>query len=312
MHATAAALSGIYIYGGRTSSLAAGSDAKRFRGGAKLHFQPVTLGQRLRTGDFGWFTITEAVHPPNLVLEPHAHRYPAITMVRRGSFGLHIGRRKFECSNMGVFFKQGDLEHANEFGSHGAHSLIIELRSERAAELESGPGLPRCSYLDDHPWSVRLAAEIEREFALESRLAATAIESLILEILASPLGSSRVAIERRPPGWFHCVNELIHEHFKFNIEVRRLAEEAGVHPIHLARVFRQFYRCSVGEYVRRLRVNYSAAELRNTDAPLATIAVRAGFYDQAHLSRWFKRHMDATPGRYRAAFRRRRRNRHDD
>ncbi|MEM9035365.1 MAG: helix-turn-helix domain-containing protein, partial [Actinomycetota bacterium] len=34
--------------------------------------------------------------------------------------------------------------------------------------------------------------------------------------------------------------------------------------------------------------------------PVADVAVSAGFYDQAHLTRHFKRHVATTPARYAA------------
>ncbi|MFQ5527821.1 MAG: helix-turn-helix transcriptional regulator [Thermoanaerobaculia bacterium] len=267
-----------------------------------MRLETVTLGESLQAGDFGWFTITEAIHRPHLVLKPHCHRYPAITIVRGGSFRLHMGRSRFECNSTGVFFKHGDQWHVNEFGSQGARSLIVELRTDRTRALDGGLRLPRQSFLDCRPRSVRLAAEIEHEFAaLDWAAAVNSLEALTLELLASMRRSSTFAAPREPPQWLRTAHGLIHARFNRSLRMVRLAREAKVHPIHLARVFRRFYGCTVGEYIRRLRVNYAASELRNTEASLAAIALAAGFYDQSHFSRWFKRQMGVTPGRYRAA-----------
>jgi AraC family transcriptional regulator len=77
----------------------------------------------------------------------------------------------------------------------------------------------------------------------------------------------------------------------------------GVHPVHLAREFRRHFRCTPGEYVRRLRVESAARALSHSDAPLAQIGLAAGFSHQAHFCRVFKRHTGMTPSEFRSALR---------
>ena len=72
----------------RTEGLRATRECSEMRS----DFQPVTLGERVRQREFCYFSITEAVHRPDLVLPPHVHRYPAVTIVRDGGFGLGGGR----------------------------------------------------------------------------------------------------------------------------------------------------------------------------------------------------------------------------
>ena len=79
-----------------------------------------------------------------------------------------------------------------------------------------------------------------------------------------------------------------------------LAGAVGVHPTHLARVFRAHYGVSVGEYGRRLKVERAAKEVARSDTPLNVIALRAGFADQSHFTRVFKRYVGTTPARFRA------------
>jgi AraC-like DNA-binding protein len=72
------------------------------------------------------------------------------------------------------------------------------------------------------------------------------------------------------------------------------------HPTHVARAFRREYGVTVAEYARRLRLDWAQAQLALEDAPLARIAIEAGFADQSHFTRAFRRHTGMTPGRYRA------------
>ncbi len=78
-----------------------------------------------------------------------------------------------------------------------------------------------------------------------------------------------------------------------------LGAAAGVHPLHLARAFRRYFGCSVGGYVRRLRVEAASCALLDADEPLARVAHRFGFTDQSHFTRVFARVMGVPPGRFR-------------
>ena len=72
-----------------------------------------------------------------------------------------------------------------------------------------------------------------------------------------------------------------------------------MHPVTLARAFRTFYGCSVGEYLRRVRVDLAGRWLSDTNLGLAQIALSAGFCDQSHFSNVFRRIIGLTPSRYR-------------
>jgi AraC-like DNA-binding protein len=60
-------------------------------------------------------------------------------------------------------------------------------------------------------------------------------------------------------------------------------------PMHLAVTFRRFHGCSIGEYLRRRRVAQVREILAHSQQPLSDIAIEAGFTDESHMSRTFRR-----------------------
>jgi AraC family transcriptional regulator len=72
-----------------------------------------------------------------------------------------------------------------------------------------------------------------------------------------------------------------------------------VHPSHLAHEFRAHRGTTVGEFVRQLRLEWAANVMLSEGASIADIALRAGFCDQSHFSRAFRRHFYATPAAWR-------------
>jgi AraC family transcriptional regulator len=85
--------------------------------------------------------------------------------------------------------------------------------------------------------------------------------------------------------------------------VAEIAAELEVDTRLLARAFREYYGSSIGEYVRNARLDWAAARLVQTEAPLAALALEAGFADQSHFTRSFKRRTGLPPGKYRRAHR---------
>ncbi len=151
--------------------------------------------------------------------------------------------------------------------------------------------------------SVWLATRLYNEFQLTDEASSLAIEGLALEVMAELSRHHVRTTGRKPPNSVEQTRELLHSHFSESLTLDGIARSVGTHPVHLARMFRRYHHCTIGEYVRKLRIEFACREISATDSPLARIASRIGFYDQSHFSRTFKRMMGITPGQYRAAFR---------
>jgi AraC-like DNA-binding protein len=79
-----------------------------------------------------------------------------------------------------------------------------------------------------------------------------------------------------------------------------LAEAAGCSRFAAYRAFRVRFGLSPSEYQRQLRLRTARLALAGGTA-VADAAAAAGFADQAHLTRWFRRCYGITPGAYRTA-----------
>jgi AraC-like DNA-binding protein len=79
-----------------------------------------------------------------------------------------------------------------------------------------------------------------------------------------------------------------------------LAAAAGCSRYAAYRAFTQAYGLAPSDYQRQLRVR-AARRLLIAGVSPARAAAEAGFADQAHLTRWFRRYYGVTPGAYRAA-----------
>ena len=81
--------------------------------------------------------------------------------------------------------------------------------------------------------------------------------------------------------------------------VTELAAMAGLGTHQFARSFRAAVGRSPQQYVIALRLERARHLLSSTRLPIAEIALRCGFFDQAHLATTFTRAGGVPPSRYR-------------
>jgi AraC-like DNA-binding protein len=122
-------------------------------------------------------------------------------------------------------------------------------------------------------------------------------EALVLLVgrHAAPLQAPRSP--RRERRAVRLSREYLEEHAAENVTLGALARFAGLSAFHLCRVFREAVGMTPHAYQTQVRVRRAKSLLR-AGLPIALVATEAGFYDQAHLTRHFKRIVGLTPGRY--------------
>jgi AraC family transcriptional regulator len=261
------------------------------------------FGQTLRERRVGDLVLVDSSHAAGSRLPTHAHERAYFCFNHGGSYTEQYGRRRRTCDAGVLVFHPSGEPH-----SQVHHSAVVSLNVEVGAEwlgrmAELGAPFDRPAEFDGDAIlgaAARLLGELHR--GDPDRDSDLAIESLTLEILSASIGRPGSDLDRQPR-WLREAHELLHTSFGESLTLGRVARAVGVHPVHLAATFRRFYGCSVGEYVRRRRLMYVRDRLAVPDLPLAQIAIDAGFVDQSHLTRTFKRFVGVSPARYRAFLR---------
>jgi AraC-like DNA-binding protein len=106
-----------------------------------------------------------------------------------------------------------------------------------------------------------------------------------------------------PPLTLRRVKEYIDLHLDENIDLERLATTAGLSLHHFARAFKRSAGVPPHAYVLQQRLDKARDLLICTDCPLADIALAAGFSDQSHLARHFRKSFGVSPGNFRRSHR---------
>jgi AraC family transcriptional regulator len=247
------------------------------------------------------FILSELRFPADYRQAAFEPERPYLALVLDGSMVKSFRARTMDFAGGSAFTMPAGLWHGARFGLAGSTIVIVRPSSEstplpdvfrRLVELR-GRGFNWLAW--------RLAAELRASDAA----AAMAAEGLALEILAAT--AREAAVDRRvgrQPSWLGSAEELLRARIGDAVGLSELAAAVGVNAAHLARVFRARHGVSVGEYSRRLRLDWAAAEMARGDRSIAEIAAEAGFADQSHFTRLFRRHVGTTPARFREEARR--------
>lgn len=254
-------------------------------------------GSALRKLEVAGFILTEAENMSSH-LPRHAHENSYFCHVLQGRYTEHYGRQNITCKPWSLTFRSSAQEH-EDWLHEPVRVFVLEISKVWEERLKQdsltlqGATSCRGTYLP------QLSAKLNREFHKMDTAALLAIEGLCLEILAEASRASPAPNERTIPGWLREAREMLLDRFQENVTLAEVAVQVDIHPAYLATTFREKYGVTIGEFVRRLRIEQARSELSKGEQSLAAIALAAGFADQSHFSRTFKRYTGRTPTEYR-------------
>ena len=216
----------------------------------------------------------------------HVHEQSYFSMVLDGGYREETGRRTIDYDPLTIVYHPPGTAHVDEIGPSGVRFLVIESDAGLLVDEDQPTRLSSGFPVTLPPGSGWIALRLLHD---EDPLTQ---ESIALELLSAIDDRERVM---GSPEWLPQVLDRVRDEFLDPPTVREMARNAGVHPVHLARVLRRQTGSTLAGLVTQRRVE-QAWKLLRTDRPLASIALQSGFSDQAHFTRVFKSVTGFTPG----------------
>lgn len=246
--------------------------------------------------------VVETVYKPNQRVPWHTHQWPYVTFVLRGGYTEDCQGKSWEIAEGDVVLHEAGEAHADSIHAADSYLLNLELTQCWLDRIDGCGARLDSRFTASGGYFLQLGNRLHRELWSEDRISALCIEGLALELIAE------IARRKsRPSGhapWLQRAIEYLRANFRESPTLAQVAEAAGVHPVHLAREFRRRQGMTVGEYIRRLRVEWACQELVGSKQPIVDIAVNAGFSDHSHMTRVFHRQTGLTPTEFRRLRRR--------
>ena len=214
----------------------------------------------------------------------HAHDWPVLSLFVIGSYlnETEIGE-KFIAGPSVVFYRAG-AAHRNTIAAVGFEQI----------EIEFDPAWLGRWLLPTVPVVQWIGGRAGREarylaHACESEVSANRLRAALQQFLAGAGQQSR----REPAGWIGTITRRLSE--DPTRKIGDLAREASRHPSWVGAAYKHATGEGLQETAARFRVERATRLLRETGAAYASIALEAGFCDQSHMNRTFRRVLGRSP-----------------
>lgn len=101
------------------------------------------------------------------------------------------------------------------------------------------------------------------------------------------------------PNWVKELKELLHDEMKTDWSLNELSTKINIHPVTISKYFPKYFHSNIGDYIRKIKIEKTLPILLKKNIAINDIAINAGFVDNAHYTRVFKKHTGITPSRFR-------------
>lgn len=229
---------------------------------------------------------------------PHTHDAWTVFIVDEGAVRYDLEKRHRGVAGAKVTLLPPHVVHdGRAAGAAGYRKRVLYLGTDVLDEALIGPAVDRPD-VEDAGLIRSIAAlhgtlqDPRETLQAESELA------VIAERLARLIGP-RVStdIDRFEDAVAEEFRSLLDEHRYGSITLVEAGRAVHVSPGHLVRSFTRAFGIAPHRYVIARRIDAARNRLLDGE-PVAQVATGVGFYDQAHLTRHFRRHVGTTPARF--------------
>ena len=230
-------------------------------------------------------------------VETHRHDDTHFVLVLSGVYISSALHAPLRAPSPTLVFNPAGTVHRDRFVNGTGSFMTVSLDPNLLSGAEELLAAQECAAILRDTASMAAAFRIAREVGRGGDVGL--LEAGAWEMLAS---LHQAVPKTRPllPAWAYQAYEAVMDMAcDTHLRIADVASALGVHPVHLARVFRQAWGCSPGEMLRWRRVEQASGMLRRQDMSMAEVALSVGFADQSHMNRAFHARYGMTPANYR-------------
>lgn len=238
---------------------------------------------------FGGAEVRRVIDRSGATVPEHAHDWPVLSVFVMGGYRNTTELGTIPVAGPSALLYEAGAAHANQAGPEGFEQIEIEF-DPRWLGHGREPREPVSR------WLAGSAASAARRLA--RTLIAGPAESQLRTAMRGFFDGASAETRPSPPSWLGVVDEMVRE--DPGVRIQDLARRIDRHPAWLGVAYARHHGEGLQATMARRRVEHAARLLRETDEPPASVAADAGFCDQSHMHRVFRRVLARTPADVRA------------
>lgn len=254
------------------------------------------LGKNQTQSEYAGVILSETRFDTGFSSDWHYHENPYITFILEGG-SIELRKQSRMLCQPGVVIPYDfDEPHRNIDYQNNSRTFSIEFERNWLASKEISSLAATSIEIECNAEIKFLMIRLMMEHRLSDTLSSLSVETQAVQLLES-LGNSKSLTGK--PGWVSKIRDLINDHWNEVPTLQYLADELGIHPVTISKNFPRYFNCSLGDYLRRIKINRAIKFLKETNLTLWEIALSCGFSDTSHLNRVFKIYTGVLPSHFR-------------
>lgn len=254
-------------------------------------------GQINKTINFEGITLTDTVYTHDRV-DWHYHENAYFTFILQGNVIEGNKKEIYHCSSGNLLFHNWQDPHYNIKPPGHTRGFHIELEKPWLGSLDLNTNNIQGSIKISDVDVKLLMYKIFKETLINDDSSELSIQTLLLDTMGKMLKSYHSQSIKKPH-WVNVLHQVLNDQYLNNLTLEYLSTTVNIHPVHLSREFSKYFNSSLGEYIRKLKIQKSLQLIAQNKLSLTDIAFDSGFADQSHFTRCFKEINGLNPSLYR-------------
>lgn len=224
----------------------------------------------------------------------HSHNNAHITLFLKGGTSEKRKNSNIDVGPGSLLFYHSDELHLNHKTLFPSKNINLEIEENVLKELQINEAI-----IEKSVQNTTLTKFLILKIFKES-LVADSFSSDTINMLFSQLSNSNSHLDKfeKSPFWVKSLNELLNDCWNENPNLHDLAQVLNLNPITISKHFPKYFGCTLGEYMRRIKINRSLSLIESKESNLTEISFQCGFADQSHFIRTFKNQTGFLPKQF--------------
>ena len=255
------------------------------------------FGEDLQSLASAFYQIHVNKYKPGQEIVKHHHENNYLSLLVQGQY-LEKGNTAENLIGAGdLVFRPYDYDHANVFNEKEGICFNIEIKKNWKDFVDFDFNIPAKTTIykaGSLPAVYRLLHSVLNN-ADQDTCQEAALDCFLDFAQGSPISS------RLP--WVSKIVKILENETDVHHSIQSLSERVYIHPIYLARAFKEKTGFTIGEFQVRAKVQKACSLLFKSSYSVAEIAFLSGFCDAAHLINTFQRVFSSSPHQLRLLIR---------
>ncbi len=250
-------------------------------------------GKKLQANENSLFHLCITDYDPFKVIDKHYHDNAYVSILINGHYMERDKGQSHAIQAGDVLLRPAGYTHQNEFRQAGGKCFNIEFKAGWEKEFEMPLQLP--DKFHHYP-----AGAFPSLYKLLVNFRSGGTEDLGFELISDWLFElNQVSLARGTQPWIDQVTGILDNELEVFHSLDALSGRVNVHPVYMARAFKERKGVTIGEYQLKVKVSRALFLLLHSDLSISDIAFRNGFYDDPHFVRSFKSVYKIAPQKFR-------------